>query len=107
MRLNVEAQCGYAKIIVTEYAYSTSSIQAGEGSTTSIKEYSEKDGPAVFPNPNNGSFSIKLKDNTLVKSLSINTVLGQEVKFIESPPNELNITGLCKGVYFGKGKLPG
>lgn len=102
IRLNVEVSCGVAKVIVTEYAYSTSSIQAGLGSTTSVKEYNKDNEFEVFPNPNNGSFNIKFKDNHFIKSLSINNVMGQEVKLVETPSSEWNITGLSKGVYFVK-----
>jgi hypothetical protein len=58
---------------------------------------------AVYPNPNNGNFSIQAKGNM---QLSLINELGQEIKvlnFTAENQFQQNVQGLSSGVYFIKG----
>jgi Secretion system C-terminal sorting domain len=58
----------------------------------------------VFPNPNNGSFTLKIKEGM---KLSLFNSIGQLVKIIsedESSNTEISVSNLDNGIYFVVGQ---
>ena len=58
---------------------------------------------SVYPNPNNGTFTIQLENTTENNSIEIYSVLGQSV-FTKANTKEtiIDISNLEKGIYFIK-----
>jgi hypothetical protein len=72
--------------------------------TTGISEVKKENSITIYPNPNNGSFTVKGKEN---ESIIISNQLGQELKTIYlSDKNNFSetISGLENGIYFLNGK---
>lgn len=72
--------------------------------STGIKEIKEENNITIYPNPNNGSFTIRGKEN---ESIIISNQLGQKLKTIYlSDKNNFSetITNLENGIYFLSGK---
>jgi len=72
--------------------------------STGLTETKTENNIIIYPNPNNGSFTIKGNEN---QSILISNQLGQEIKTIHlSEKNNFSetITGLENGIYFLSGK---
>lgn len=72
--------------------------------STGITEVKNENCVTIYPNPNNGSFSIKAKEN---ETIIISNQIGQEIKTIYlSDKNNFSetISGLENGIYFLNGK---
>ena len=76
----------------------------GNRSTGNVKENLEKNIEiSVYPNPNNGNFTIQFENTTENNSIEIYSVLGQSV-FTKANTKEtiIDISNLEKGIYFIK-----
>ncbi|MBK7668690.1 MAG: T9SS type A sorting domain-containing protein [Sphingobacteriaceae bacterium] len=72
--------------------------------STGITEAKDENNITIYPNPNNGSFTVRGKEN---ESIIISNQLGQEIKIIYlSDKNNFSetISGLENGIYFLNGK---
>jgi hypothetical protein len=71
---------------------------------TGINEYEKNSAYVVYPNPNNGSFSIL---SISAMELTLTNELGQEIKFIkldESNSYRASVADLAEGIYFISGR---
>ena len=79
---------------------STATIQVLRIECTGINELSNQNGIKIYPNPNNGEFTVELlsTNNTYI---TITNVLGQIIKTQKAElTNKININAFDKGVYF-------
>lgn len=70
-------------------------------SSTSIGQYTKSD-IKVYPNPNNGQFTLELSEKPQDKlHLSISNTLGQLIysKELNSSNNAISLDGVDKGIY--------
>ena len=97
--------------LVTTFVYTVTGTDANncsETATLTVKVNSctgidllSKNGLAIYPNPNNGSFSVK--SDAADMSFILMNELGQQIKqYVLSADNSytVNINGLAKGIYF-------
>lgn len=68
--------------------------------TTDINEVENNNNISVYPNPNNGTFNIEIKDISTLKQVKIIDALGKEVYENSSKSNRYAINNISKGVYF-------
>ena len=74
----------------------------GPASIASVNELSNQTNFNVYPNPNNGLFNITVSKSDVDQKIEIKNILGQIVysKFAtHSTTNNINLSGLKKGVY--------
>lgn len=58
---------------------------------------------AVYPNPNNGIFSIRSSTNSAIDYVTVSDVLGKRVNQFQlngTTTSELNLQGMASGIYF-------
>ena len=60
---------------------------------------------SIYPNPAKDKVSINGLDANKVKKASIISILGQNIKTIDNPGNQINISNLQDGIYFLKLQL--
>jgi len=78
----------------------TGTVQLKVNTCTAISELSNQNGLKIYPNPNNGEFTIELTsiNNTY---LTITNVLGQIIKTQKAElMNQINLNLFDKGIYF-------
>jgi len=78
----------------------TGTVQVKVNTCTGISELSNQSGLRIYPNPNNGEFTIELisVNNTYI---TITNVLGQIIKTQKAElTNKININAFDKGIYF-------
>ncbi len=75
---------------------------------TGLKEFSALNGLNVYPNPNNGSFEISLKNGQL-KTVEMLDVTGRTVLSAKGAEDilQININGFANGIYYAKIKSEG
>lgn len=97
LRMNVLAACSQAKILVKEYAYGL----CLNNCLTSVKEIKLDASILIFPNPNNGSFNLKIDTEIENGEIVLFNSLGQKVheQKISQGENQINTNGLSKGLY--------
>jgi hypothetical protein len=71
------------------------------GGTTDIPAVASSPSVKVYPNPNNGQFTIGLTNATGNPSVKIYNVLGEEVytSTLRNETNEVNLSSQPKGIY--------
>ena len=66
-------------------------------------KFSETDNFALYPNPNNGVFSIRSKANNAIDFITISDALGKQIKQVQvngATTSDLNLQGIASGIYF-------
>ena len=64
----------------------------------------------IYPNPNSGSFNIKLKDQDKEVSIEIYDLFGRKIKDVDVPPSESSFPvdmNVPNGIYLVKVKIGG
>lgn len=91
----------YAVIINSNGCIDTSTCVVING--IGLTEVSSEESIIVYPNPNNGIFTISMPAG---ESCIITNVMGQIIKFVEADEKkqDVNILGLASGVYYLVGK---
>jgi PKD repeat protein len=92
-----ESRSGWGNIIYLDNINIASSV------TTSVQNIGESNDGKVYPNPNNGSFSISLSGSSTEKSqVEIYDALGQQVYHASVNPGvtQVNLDAKASGVYF-------
>jgi hypothetical protein len=82
----------------------TGTVQVKVNTCTGISEFSNQNGLKIYPNPNNGEFTIESQVNI---NLELINELGQFVRLIklsEVNNRKINISELSNGIYFLIGK---
>jgi uncharacterized delta-60 repeat protein len=91
---------GNYAVIVTVNSCSDTSVCKAISIVTGIANNAQTSGLSVFPNPNNGDFTISLNKE---ETFSLVNNLGQTIKIIQlnqSNNNSTIITGIGNGIYF-------
>jgi len=78
----------------------TGTVQLKVNTCTGISELSNQNGLRIYPNPNNGEFTIELT-NINNGNITITNVLGQIIKSQKAElSNQINLSAFDKGIYF-------
>ena len=78
----------------------TATVQLKVNTCTAISELSNQNGLRIYPNPNNGEFTIELT-NLNNGNITITNVLGQIIKSQKAElSNQINLSAFDKGIYF-------
>jgi hypothetical protein len=78
----------------------TGTVQVKVNTCTGISELSNQNGLKIYPNPNNGEFTIELT-NINNSNITITNVLGQIIKTQKAElMNQINLNLFDKGIYF-------
>ena len=83
-------------------AYDCNSNTINKTKHNSVNKLQKENFISIFPNPNNGSFMLKIKDNLKPTTISIYNPLGKIIynKTVIREENKINITGQPNGIYF-------
>lgn len=66
-------------------------------------KFSKTDNFTLYPNPNNGIFSIRSKESRAIDLVTISDALGKQIKQVQlngATTSELNLQGIASGIYF-------
>jgi len=102
IKLNADAYNGSAKVIVAEYAYSTSPLIAGEGSITNLNELKSTNLLySIYPNPSTGRFNLDCPNEMLEGELYIYNSIGEHIyqQKIGKGQNIISLKNLSNGLY--------
>lgn len=69
--------------------------------TTSVSIYENYGNISVYPNPNNGIFTIDLPGSEILETLEIYNLAGQNFDYVRAGKT-IQLTGKCSGLYFVK-----
>jgi hypothetical protein len=89
----------------TKEVYQSQLFEVGNGTVGIEKSITTQNEMQIFPNPNNGTFTLLLNNNLFVESITIVNQLGQEIKKQTINSAALNFPNsfqLEKGIYFVK-----
>lgn len=83
-------------------------LDAANGCISGLVESYGKLELKVFPNPSSGNIKIEFERNLGIAKISITNALGQELYEVINPTagQEVDISGLCAGIYFVKADSP-
>lgn len=104
-QLSIFAACSNAMHVSTDY----SQLKIDDINfvyTTGINDKEEQKVIVIFPNPNNGTFTLKNKNSAKIVSVEIINMLGQQV-YVAGNLNaltemEITLSGIPNGIYFLK-----
>ncbi len=65
-----------------------------------LNELADATSMTVYPNPNNGKFSLTVPSTVKLATISVMDILGREVKQQQFINNNIDLSGLSKGMYY-------
>lgn len=97
IRLNVNVNCGMAKVLVADYAYSNCS----NNYLASVNDIQSWSSPVLYPNPNNGAFMLKIDAPIDHGEIVLINSMGQKVygQTVSQGVNQIIVHDLAKGLY--------
>ncbi|HXD91579.1 MAG TPA: T9SS type A sorting domain-containing protein [Bacteroidia bacterium] len=99
IQISIGVSQGDARVLVKDYAYSTSLITANEGSTASIQKNKAQQTVSIYPNPAQNNFTIQTSSNDK-QLVNIFDVTGKQVLTQTiNGTTSIDASNLSAGVY--------